>query len=286
MRVTTVRYQNQSRIAIRQEPGHHWAISPYPADLGSALREGYAAELPVLAEQWPSLPEQGVEMLAPLPEPRRNIMCLGLNYADHAEESLRAAGKGLETPEAPIIFTKATSTVTAPYADIQLDKRVTQQLDWEVELALIIGKGGRHIAAENAFEHVFGYTIINDLSARDLQFRHKQFFLGKSVDGSCPMGPWITTTDEIPQPENLDLSSYVNEAVKQQGNTRAMIFTIPEIIATLARVMTLEAGDIIATGTPSGVGFAREPAEYLKAGDIIRCSIEGLGEITNRIIAA
>jgi 2-keto-4-pentenoate hydratase/2-oxohepta-3-ene-1,7-dioic acid hydratase in catechol pathway len=154
-----------------------------------------------------------------------------------------------------------------------------------VELGVVIGKTGRHIARSAALEHVFGYTVINDVSARDLQKRHQQFFLGKSIDGSCPMGPWIVTADEIPDPQKLDLSCKVNHEIKQSANTSQQIFTVADIIATLSKVMTLLPGDIIATGTPSGVGFARTPPEYLLPGDVVECEIEGIGAICNSVIS-
>ncbi len=223
------------------------------------------------------------ELRAPIPEPRRNIMCLGLNYADHAAESQGTTPEEVELPESPVVFTKATTTVTGPYADIPVDRRVTRRLDWEVELAFVIGRGGRFIARNEAMEHVFGYTIINDLSARERQRHHKQFFLGKSMDGSCPMGPWITTADAISDPHALAISSTVNGSLKQDSTTRYLIFDIPRIIEELSTVMTLLPGDIIATGTPAGVGFARTPPEYLHAGDVVECHIEGLGSLRNTI---
>ena len=234
---------------------------------------------------WTGIPLSEAQLAAPIPSPRRNIMCLGMNYAEHAAESQRVKGDALKLPEAPVVFTKATTSVTGPYADIPLDPAVTEQLDWEVELAVVIGRGGRHIPAERALEHVFGYTVVNDLSARDLQFRHKQFFLGKSLDGGCPMGPWITTADEIPNPHALAISSRVNGETKQDGTTADMVFTIPEIIATLSHILTLLPGDVIATGTPAGVGFARTPPEYLRPGDVVECEVEGLGTLHNRIVA-
>ncbi len=231
------------------------------------------------------VPLSELTLLAPIPRPRKNILCLGLNYADHAAESLAAHGRAPVLPEHPVVFTKAVTSVTGPTADITLDEAVTTQLDWEVELAVIIGRGGRGIAAERALEHVFGYTVINDLSARDLQFRHKQYFLGKSLDGACPMGPWIVTADEIADPQQLDLRCWVNGELKQAANSRQQIFPIAETIAVLSRGMSLEPGDIIATGTPAGVGFARTPPQFLRAGDVVECEVEGIGRLRNKIIA-
>lgn len=225
-----------------------------------------------------------IEWLAPLPRPRKNIVCLGWNYAEHVSESAAASGRKVEPPKDPVVFTKSVTSVNGPYSDISAHTAVTAELDWEVELGVIIGVGGRGISRERALEHVFGYTVINDISARDLQFRHKQFFIGKSLDGACPMGPVIVTRDEIPDPQHLALRSWVNGAIKQDGNTRDMIFDVATIIATLSRGMTLEPGDVIATGTPSGVGFARNPPEFLKAGDVVECEVEGIGRLRNRVV--
>ncbi|MDH5326188.1 MAG: fumarylacetoacetate hydrolase family protein [Gammaproteobacteria bacterium] len=227
-----------------------------------------------------------VSWLAPLPNPRRNIICLGWNYAEHAKESAAVKDVNIqELPTHPIIFTKATTSINGPFDDVDYDPRVSRRLDWEVELGVIIGKSGRHITVAQAYEHIFGYTVINDISARDLQKRHQQFFMGKSVDGTCPMGPWIITADEIGDPQQLDLSCKVNGVVKQQGNTRQQIFDVATTISTLSKVMTLLPGDIIATGTPSGVGFARNPPEYLQPGDVVECEVENIGSIRNKIVA-
>jgi len=251
-----------------------------PASLRALIEAG--SELPNTAE-WERIPAADCELCAPIPEPRRNIMCLGLNYADHAAESQGTTPDQVELPRSPVVFTKATTTVTGPYADIPVDQRVTRRLDWEVELAFVIGRGGRFIARSEAMEHVFGYTIVNDLSARERQKHHKQFFLGKSMNGSCPMGPWITTADEIPDPHALAIRSTVNGGIKQDSNTSNLIFDIPHIIEELSTVMTLLPGDIIATGTPAGVGFARTPPEYLHPGDVVECEVEGLGTLRNTI---
>jgi len=223
------------------------------------------------------------QYLAPIPRPRKNVMCLGWNYAEHVQETSGSKKLSSDLPEHPIVFTKSSSSVTGPYDEVPYFGDVTQEMDWEVELGVIIGHGGRAIAKEKALEHVFGYTVINDLSARDLQFRHQQFFLGKSLDGACPMGPWVTTADEIPDPQDLNLSCRVNGTTKQSSNTRHMIFDVATTIAVLSRGMTLEPGDVIATGTPSGVGFTREPPEFLKPGDVVECEVERIGMIRNRM---
>jgi len=230
------------------------------------------------------IPLADVKLLAPL-LPRRNIMCLGLNYAEHANESLTALGQNVSLPELPIVFTKATTAVSGPTDPIPFDPQVSDKIDWEVELAVIIGKEGKNILAEQAMEYVFGYTVLNDISARDLQRQGKQYFKGKSLDGSCPMGPWIVTADEVPNPHDLNIRCLVNNVEKQASNTRHMIFDIPATIAYLSRGMTLLPGDIIATGTPDGVGFARTPPEFLHPGDVVTSIVEGIGELRNVVTA-
>ncbi|TMD37964.1 MAG: fumarylacetoacetate hydrolase family protein, partial [Chloroflexi bacterium] len=210
-----------------------------------------------------------IELVAPIPRPRKNIMCMGENYAEHAREAAEARGRTVSQPEHAIIFTKAPTTANGPYGDIVIDPAVSEQVDWEAELGVIIGRTGKNIREEEALDYVFGYTVLNDVSARDLQFQHKQFFKGKSIDGYCPMGPWIVTADEVADPQQLPIRLRVNSVVKQDANTSMMIFSVRQIIAVLSKGMTLEAGDIIATGTPSGVGFARNPPEFLKAGDVV-----------------
>jgi len=243
-------------------------------------------EAPAIIAEGPRWPLAEVQLLAPIPRPRKNIMCLGWNYAEHVSESAVASGRKIETPTDPVVFTKNVTSVNAPYGDLPAHSEVTQQLDWEVELGVVIGLGGRAIPRERALAHVFGYTVINDVSARDLQFRHKQFFLGKSLDGSCPMGPAIVTPDEIPDPQMLAIASRVNGVPKQASSTREMIFDVASIVSILSRGMTLQPGDVIATGTPSGVGFARNPPEFLRPGDVVECEIERIGLIRNRVVQA
>lgn len=227
-----------------------------------------------------------LKLLAPLPELRRNVLCIGMNYREHAAESLRAKGLPVKMPEVPVFFTKATTTINGPYADIPFDATVSTQIDWEVELGVVIGRKGRNIPRAEALDYVFGYTVINDVSARDLQNAHGgQFFKGKSLDGACPLGPWIVTRDEIPDPHALQLRCWVNGVLKQESHTGDMIFDIPTIIEWLSRGMTLLPGDIIATGTPSGVGFARTPPEFLKPGDVVECQVEKIGTLRNRVAA-
>ncbi len=226
------------------------------------------------------LPLSGVRLLAPVPQPLRNVFALGLNYAEHAAEG------GHDAPDAPIYFTKATTAVIGPDEPIIADPSVSQQLDWEVELGVILGTGGRRISEADALDHVFGYTVIHDVSARDLQFaRSGQWFLGKSFDTGCPMGPWIVSADEIGDPQNLDLSLHVNGVEKQSSNTRYMIFPVAKILADLSSVLTLQAGDIISTGTPDGIGGSREPPEFLQPGDVTEAEVTGIGLLRNPVVA-
>lgn len=243
-------------------------------------------ELSRLAPDEATVPLSGAQLLAPIPRPAKNVFCVGRNYAEHAAESLRATGQTAPAaPRFPNIFTKAVTSVIGPFDDIPFDASISAELDWEVELGVILSGGGRRIAREDASAHIFGYTIINDVSARDLQHAPgAQWFYGKSLDGTCPMGPWIVTADEIPDPTRLALTLTVNGEVKQQDVTGGMIFDPPALIAYLSRGITLEPGDIIATGTPAGVGFAREPKEFLQPGDIMESAISGIGSMRNTVV--
>ncbi len=227
----------------------------------------------------------GARLLAPIPNPRRNIICLGRNYVEHALESASARGTATPPPAHPVYFTKATTAINGPNDPIPYDASLSTEIDWEVELGVIVGRDGRHIPEDRALEWVFGYTVINDITARDLQNQHAQWFLGKSFDGSCPMGPWIVTPDELPDPHKLRLSLRVNGVTKQDSNTERLIFNINNCLSTLSRGTTLLAGDIFATGTPAGVGFARKPPEFLKPGDVVESEIEGIGTLRNTIEA-
>lgn len=220
-----------------------------------------------------------VKMLAPIPRPAKNIFCVGKNYTAHAIEM----GSQKDIPENIIVFTKAPTTVIGSNAEVYHHKDITNQLDYEGELAVVIGKKGRGIKAEDALDYIFGYTIINDVTARDLQEKHKQYFIGKSLDTTCPMGPWIVHSSAIENPNSLDIETRVNEDVRQKSNTEKFIFSIENIIATLSQGMTLEPGDIIATGTPAGVGKGMQPPQFLKPGDKVEITIEKIGTLVNRI---
>src|SRR5580698_5858611 len=223
-----------------------------------------------------SVPLSECTLLAPIPRPPKFI-CVGLNYRDHAIES------NMAIPKVPTIFSKFSNVVIGPGENIVLPKESTQP-DYEAEFAVVIGPGGRRISAAKAMNHVFGYTIVNDVSARDLQLATTQWLMGKTCDTFAPMGPWIVTKDEIPDPHALDISLEIGGEILQHSNTRELIFKIPELIEFISSVVTLEPGDIISTGTPSGVGFARKPPRYLKAGDECIVRIEGLGELRNPVV--
>lgn len=228
-----------------------------------------------------------VRVRAPFPVPRRNILCVGKNYYDHALEfdksGFDATAGASAIPELPIIFTKAPSTVIGPGDPVPGYLDPTKSVDYEVELAVVIGTGGRGISKRDAFKHVYGYTIVNDVTARHLQANHKQWFLGKSIDGFCPMGPWLVTADEIPSVKKLRVETKVNGEVRQSALVRDLIFDIPTLIATLSKGMTLQPGDIIATGTPSGVGIGFTPPKFLKKGDVMTLTIDRLGILENTI---
>jgi len=230
------------------------------------------------------LPLSQVQKLAPIPEGIRNVFCVGRNYIDHVKEGATAMSVDLKLPVAPQFFTKATHTIIGPGAEVRLDTKVTQKMDYEVELAVVIGRAGRDIPATDAFDYIFGYTIANDVTARDLQRRHEQWFKGKSLDTTLPLGPVIVSSDAIGDPKTLELSMSVNGQERQRARVGQMIFDIPTIISQLSAGMTLEPGDIIATGTPSGVGFAMDPPQYLHDGDEMLATIDRIGELRNRVV--
>lgn len=220
-------------------------------------------------------------LLAPIPRPRKNVFCVGLNYVEHAKEGASTVGRSPDPPQHPTFFTKPPTSVVGPNDSILWAVDVTKELDYEVELGVIIGKKGINIGMDEALDFVFGYTIINDVSARDLQRRHGQWFKGKSLDATCPLGPCIVTRDEIPDPQDLDICLRLNGVTMQDSNTRHMVFSVANLINQLSRGMTLEPGDILATGTPGGVGFARQPPVFLQDGDLLEAEIEQIGILAN-----
>ncbi|RKS20417.1 2-keto-4-pentenoate hydratase/2-oxohepta-3-ene-1,7-dioic acid hydratase in catechol pathway [Flavobacterium endophyticum] len=229
-----------------------------------------------------SLPLNEIKLLAPIPKPRKNIIGIGLNYTEHVAESARTLDTSKELPQQPVIFSKPPTAVIGTGEAILHNTKLTQQLDWEVELAVIISKKGKYVAKENAMNYVFGYTVINDISARDCR-RAGQWIVSKGQDTFAPMGPILVTKDEIENPHNLNLSLTVNGVEKQNSNTKYMLFNIPDLIEDLSTVFTLEAGDIIATGTPAGVGAGRNPQEWMWDGDVVEATVEGIGTLVNTI---
>ena len=235
----------------------------------------------------PALSLSSVRLLAPIPTPRRDIFCVGKNYREHVAEFGRSGydqpDRSEALPEDPVVFTKATTSVTGPFDDVDPHHGVTDELDYEVELAVIIGKGGRGISYADAFDHVWGYTIINDVTARDLQRRHKQWTIGKSLDTHCPMGPYAVSADEIADVTALRVESHVNGQARQSALVKDLIFDIAELIRVLSAGITLLPGDVIATGTPAGVGIGFDPPRFLTSGDVVEVAITGLGAQRNRI---
>jgi len=254
-----------------------------------SLVERFAQIGPKLTLNGRGRPLSNATVKAPIPRPRRNIFCVGKNYRDHAKEfassgfDSSAKSRDDAIPDAPIIFTKAPESVVGPHQPIEMPK-VSQSVDYEAELAVIIGKQGRGVARADAYKHVWGYTIINDVTARDWQAKHKQWFLGKSFDTFCPMGPFVVTADEL-DPENLDIKCWVNGELRQSANTRDLIFDIPSLVETISAGITLYPGDIIATGTPAGVGIGFTPPRYLREGDEVRIDVQGIGLLVNKVEA-
>ena len=235
-----------------------------------------------------AVPLGSVRLDAPIRKPSKNVICIGKNYAAHAVEFARSGYDSSSqsatdsTRQAPILFSKAPCALSGPHDEIQVPWAVTSEVDYEAELGVVIGKEGRAIRPDDAYDHVWGYTVINDVTARDLQSKHKQWFLGKSIDTFCPMGPWIVSADEL-DPEDLSISCWVNGELRQDAHTGDLIYSIPEIIAAASACMTLFPGDIIATGTPEGVGIGFDPPRFLQKGDVVRIAISRIGEIQNMV---
>lgn len=256
-------------------------------DAAPASLERTRELLAKFADSWPvgvATPASNVRLLAPIPRPRKNIFGIGLNYVEHVAESARTLDTSTDLPKQPVVFSKPPTSVIGPGDAIEHNANITQQLDWEVELAVVIGATCRRISQEKAMDAVFGYTVINDISARDCR-RAGQWIFSKGQDTFAPMGPCIVTADEVADPHNLDLWLKVNGQIKQQSNTRHLLFNIPTLIADISSAITLEPGDIIATGTPSGVGAGRNPQEWLWPGDVVELGVESIGELRNPVVA-
>ena len=233
---------------------------------------------------WRALPQENVKLLAPIPRPRKNIFGIGLNYVEHVEESSRTLDTSADLPKQPVIFSKPPTTVIGPGDAIEHNARITQQLDWEVELAVIMGRRAARVAEADALSYVFGYSVMLDMSARDCR-RAGQWIYSKGQDTYAPFGPCIVTADEIPDPQKLDLWLTVNGEKKQGSNTRHMLFKVPFLISDISAGITLEPGDIIATGTPEGVGAGRSPQEWLWPGDVVEAGVEGIGTLRHPVVA-
>ena len=243
-----------------------------------AVAPGERAALPTD----PPLALDAVTLLAPV-RPHKNVFCVGRNYMGHAEEIARARGIPVSLPSVPTFFTKAPTSIANPGATLHMDPNLSSQYDWEAELAAVIGTRCRDVAEADALGVIFGYTALNDVTARDLQKDHGQWFKGKSLDDACPIGPWIVSADEVGDPQTLDIAMRVDGETKQNSNTAQMIFSVAQIVASLSRGMTLEPGDVIATGTPDGVGFARTPPEFLGDGSAVEVEIARIGVLRNRV---
>ncbi|WP_084963920.1 fumarylacetoacetate hydrolase family protein [Thermoactinospora rubra] len=279
MRIARVRRGDGKIFVARVQDGLAVPVAEQrPAFMADALRDLIAdgAAIATLEPVAPALPLAEVTLLSPLAAPQK-IVCIGLNYADHIRET------GLEAPQRPLAFVKTAHTLAGPYEEIVIPEGATGQLDWEAELAVVIGSAARDVSPARALEHVFGYTAANDLSARDAQFADGQWFRGKNFDGFCPLGPWIVTPDELGDPHSLAVGARVNGETVQDGSTKEMIFGVGEIVSYLSRYLTLHPGDVIATGTPHGVGMGRSPQLWLKDGDVVEVEIEGIGTLRNTV---
>ena len=283
MRIATFEHQGQRHVGLVSADATE--VTPFKLDAAAAQSGALAligrTQLAPLQAQ--ALPLSAVRLEAPIPRPRRNLFCVGRNYHEHAKELRDSVFKNNSANVAtwPIVFTKVPECVVGPYDDVRLPQGITEQVDYESELAVVIGREGKNITRENALSHIYGYTIVNDVTARDVQMRHQQWDLGKSFDTFCPMGPWIVTADELDGTQTR-VRGWVNGQLRQNGHTSDLIFDIPTLIETCSRGITLYPGDIIATGTPAGVGMGLNPPQYLQSGDTVRVEIEGLGAIENR----
>jgi 2-keto-4-pentenoate hydratase/2-oxohepta-3-ene-1,7-dioic acid hydratase in catechol pathway len=229
------------------------------------------------------IPAAQARLLAPIPRPAKNVYCVGLNFRSHVEQNAIALGQPIEIPDIPLFFSKPVTAVTGPGTEIKLDERLTSKLDWEVELTMVIGAGGTWIGEDEAKQHIFGYTIVNDVSARDLQWRTSQFLYGKGQDTYCPMGPVIVTADEAPDLDDIEVELLVNGEVLQRESAGHMLFRPERVIAELSKGITLEPGDVITLGTPDGCGYQMVPPRFLAAGDVVECRATGIGSLVNTV---
>ena len=290
MKLATFQHDGRRHVGLVSADGR--SVRPFPLEPEVACR-GVLLLVELLASggslptaDGPALPLASVRLEAPLPLPLRNVWCVGRNYQAHARELAQSVFKAnaAKADEWPIVFTKVPECVVGPHDDVTLPgAEVSTQIDYEAELAVVIGRGGKNIGRAEALGHVFGYTIVNDVTARDVQMRHQQWDLGKSFDSFCPMGPWVVTADELDGTKTR-VRCWVNGTLRQDGPTENMIFDIPTLIETISRGITLYPGDVIATGTPAGVGMGMTPPRWLRAGDVVRIEVDGLGSIENRFV--
>ena len=282
-----MRYVSYSDAAGKPRPGviEGDSIRPFAADVDSLdafVKMSPAERKTALGALGAAIPAAGVKLHAPL-HPKKNVFCVGRNYLAHAEEGAKALGQELKLPDVPTYFTKAPTSIADPEQTLTLSSDLSPMWDWEAELAVIIGEKCKDVSEADALSKVFGYSCLNDVTARDLQRSHVQWFKGKSLDDSCPIGPWIIDAADIGDPQNLEIMLRVNGVEKQHSNTGKMIFNVKQIVSNLSQGLTLEAGDVIASGTPEGVGFARTPPEFLKDGDVMEVEVEKIGILRNSV---
>ncbi|MDI3270094.1 MAG: fumarylacetoacetate hydrolase family protein [Bacillota bacterium] len=292
-----VRYEHRGKVllGIDEEKGvRHLNDLNLPEELAQAIDGGHMDRWIELQSLWhplrdelakaPFLPRPEVRLLAPFGGRRKNLFCVGRNYKAHAEESAGFFGTAPgDLPAYPVFFTKPYTAIIGPGEAIRFSRRVTQAVDYEGELAVVIGRQGRNLREEEAMDYVFGFTILNDVSARDVQKRHGQYFKGKSLDTFAPLGPALVEKEDLPPVEELELRTWVNGELRQKASPKDLLFSIPQLLASLSEGMTLEPGDILATGTPEGVGLGLQPPQFLKGGDQVRIAITGIGVLENRV---
>jgi 2,4-diketo-3-deoxy-L-fuconate hydrolase len=282
-----MRYVSYSDASGNPRPGviEGDSIKPFSADVASLdafVKMSPADRKSALGKLGAAIPAAGVKLHAPL-HPKKNVFCVGRNYLAHAEEGAKALGQELKLPDVPTYFTKAPTSIADPEQALTLSSDLSPMWDWEAELAVIMGETCKDVSEADALSKVFGYSCLNDVTARDLQRSHVQWFKGKSLDDSCPIGPWIVDAADIGDPQTLEIMLRVNGVEKQHSNTGKMIFSVKQIVSNLSQGLTLEAGDVIASGTPEGVGFARTPPEFLKDGDVMEVEVEKIGVLRNSV---
>ena len=282
MKLVTYLQNGKEAVGVLSVDGS--MVRPLPfADMNTLIEAPREQLLAAVEAAKDALPLSAVTLLAPIPRPRQDIICLGMNYRDHLTEAANYDSAFAKERPVTVYFSKRVSQAVAPEGFIERHADLTNRLDYENELAVIIGKSAKNVKAADAADYIFGYTIVNDVSAREVQTSHKQFYFGKSLDGFTPIGPCITTADEIAFPPALTLTTRVNGELRQNSNTELLLNSIAEIIQELSSGMTLLPGTIIATGTPAGVGMGFDPPKFLKSGDVVECSIEGIGTLRNTV---